>query len=86
MEERPRGRMKSGTNRRMREEPMRTATTYGWTRVSRLRFLSTENCPVAPARETWLTHEYQGDSSSKRPGSSAVLAPPSLEGTTLREP
>ena len=51
-----------------------------WTRAKRQRFLPTQYGHAALPPETGATCEYQIDSSSKRPVSSATLASRRLEG------
>lgn len=53
---------------------MRQVKECGRIRAARRRFLPTKNCHAALSRGIGITCEYQSDSSSKRPGSSALSA------------
>ena len=60
--------------RRTRGVAMRQAKECGRIRARRRRLLPTEHCHAALPGEIRVTREYQSDSSSKRPGSSALSA------------
>lgn len=53
---------------------MRQVKECGRIRATRRRLLPTEHCHAALPRAIEVTREYQSDSSSKRPGSSALSA------------
>jgi transposase len=69
-----RRRMQAGTIRRTRVTPYATAPR-ALTRAPRQRHLPTEHGHAALRRLVGATHEYQSDSSSKRPVSSVVSGP-----------
>jgi hypothetical protein len=78
--------MNAGTDRRIREKTMRHGILNPGTRALRQRYLPTKNGHAGSARvQARAIHDYQSDSSSKRPALSSVLRschPPGRRKTT----